>query len=126
MLKAPLYRKLNTTAHNASRHAGGDYSEVRHTKREVRSEATRRSMHGKERRGVDYTPLFRFLLSKVGKKWNEVHSEAVGRLDREEPIYWLVALRENDRQDYVRVGESSFFSGLYVDSQGLLQARRAQ
>lgn len=103
------------------RHAGGDYSDTRHTKREVSSEATRRPMHGKERRGVDYTPLFRFLLSKVGSKWREVHSEAVSRLDREEPVYWLVALQEEDRQEYVRVGESSFFSGLYVDSRGRLQ-----
>jgi len=81
----------------------------------------RRSMHGKAHRGRDYTPLFKFLLSKVGQPWNQVHSEAVSRLDREEPIFWLVALQESERRDYVRVSESSYYSGLYVDSQGLLQ-----
>ncbi len=78
-------------------------------------------MHGKKQRGLDYTPLYKFLLSKVGTNWNEAHSEAVSRLDHEEPIFWLVAIREQDKKEYVRLGEASYFSGLYVDSEGLLQ-----
>lgn len=121
MRKSPLFRKVNTTAHRPNVHVGGEYRDERNTKREARSDAMRTSMHGKERRGLDYTPLFRFLLANVGRPWNEVHSEAVGRLDRAEPIFWLVALSEGERHEYVRVGESSYYSGLYVDEQGFLQ-----
>lgn len=78
-------------------------------------------MNGKRQRGLDYTPLFRFLLSKVGSDWNSVHQEAVSRLDKPEPIFWLVALHEYEKKDFVRMGESSYFSGLYVNEQGLLE-----
>lgn len=84
-------------------------------------ETVKGSMHGKKERGLDYTPLFKYLLSKVDKDWNEVYNEAKSRLDKIEPIYWLVALREEDRQEYVRVGESTYFSGMYVDDEGKLQ-----
>lgn len=61
-------------------------------------------MHGRARHGRDYTPLFRFLLSKVGGDWDAIHAEAVSRLDTPEPIFWLVALNEADRKPYVRIG----------------------
>ncbi|RZI55910.1 MAG: hypothetical protein EOP37_26255 [Rubrivivax sp.] len=120
--KPPLYRKENTTAHAVkSRRRRGDFGDTRHSKAEVASEALRRPMHGKIQQGRDYTPLFRFLLSKVGQPWPAVHSEAVARLDRADPIFWIVALREEDREDYIRTGESSCFSGLYVDDDGILR-----
>jgi hypothetical protein len=75
-------------------------------------------MHSATRHGRDYTPLFRFLLSRVGHPWAEVHSEAVDRLDDPEPIFWMVALTEADREPYFRCGESTYFSGLYVDPNG--------
>ncbi|MDP1183677.1 hypothetical protein Q6285_30915, partial [Klebsiella pneumoniae] len=80
---------------------------------EVRLDAI--SMKKGVRRGLDYTPLFRFLLSRVGQDWDEVYSEAVARLDLKDPIFWMVALREMDEQDYIRAGEASYFSGLKVD-----------
>ncbi len=73
------------------------------------------------RGGRDYTPLFRFLLSQVGADWATTFAEAESRLDQSDPIFWLVAVRQSDRQDYVRVGESSYYSGLYVASDGTLQ-----
>lgn len=121
MHKAPLFRRENTTAHRPNVHIGGEYRDERNTKKEAQSQAMRRSMHGKERRGRDYTPLFKFLLSKVGSPWSEVYAEAVRRLDKVEPIFWLVAMDESQRKDYVRVGESSYYSGLFVNEQGLLQ-----
>ncbi|MET3181466.1 UNVERIFIED_ORG: hypothetical protein ABIC43_004635 [Variovorax guangxiensis] len=121
MQKEPLYRKVNTRASNVRHRFGGDYRHERNTKDSMRSEATRSAMHGKNQRGLDYTPLFRFLLSKIGADWDSVHSEAVSRLDRPEPIFWLVALRDDQRQDVVRVGDSSYFSGLFVDDEGKLQ-----
>jgi hypothetical protein len=78
-------------------------------------------MYGKKERGLDYTPLFRFLLSKIGFNWDEVFSEAKSRLDKTEPIFWIVALTQDEKKDYVRVGESTYFSGLYVDDNAILQ-----
>lgn len=121
MQPSPLYRRVNTRARGVHHHTGGEYRHDRHSKQTLQSDANRQSMHGPVRRGLDYTPLFRFLLSRVGKPWREVHSEAVARLDREEPLYWLVALHPHERQDYVRIGESSYYSGLYVDEAGNLQ-----
>jgi hypothetical protein len=72
-------------------------------------------MHAGKRHGYDYTPLYKFLLSRVGSNWDEVHSEAVSRLDREEPIAWMVAADRSVGVPYIRTGESTYFSGLYVD-----------
>ena len=121
MRKEPLFRKENTKARGVRHWFGGDYRHERNTKAEKHSESTRKSMHGKKRRGLDYTPLFKFLLSKIGRQWDEIYSEAVSRLDRPDPIFWLVALRENERKECVRIGESSYYSGMYVDDEGRLQ-----
>ncbi|HKP75502.1 MAG TPA: hypothetical protein VJT67_08140 [Longimicrobiaceae bacterium] len=120
--KDPLYRKVNTQTHHVHHGTGGDHRAQRAVL--ARSETTRGAMHGKHRRGLDYTPLFRFLLSRVGSEWDGVYREAVARLDRPDPIFWLVARNEHERREMVRVGESSYFSGLYVDEAGLLQIVR--
>ena len=121
MTKEPLYRRVNTKARGVHHNSGGEYRHQRNSKAEAASESTHQSMHGKVQRGLDYTPLFRFLLSKVGSPWDKVHAEAVARLDRPDPMFWLVAAPGQENQEYVRVGESSYFSGLYVDQAGLLQ-----
>lgn len=77
-------------------------------------------MHSGLRHGRDYTPLFKFLLSRVGGHWPEILKEARARLDSSEPIFWLVAPSDIERKALVRIGESSYFSGLYVDSEGRL------
>lgn len=118
--KAPLYRKVNTRAKNVSHNFGGDFKYSRHKKQET-LEQSKGGMYGKKRRGLDYTPLFRFLLSKVGTNWDEIFSEAKSRLDQTDPIFWLVALHEADKEDFVRLGESTYFSGMYVDNDGILQ-----
>jgi len=118
MQKAPLYRKVNTTAHGVHHRNGGDFSNTRHR---VPVDKGRIPMSGKARSGLDYTPLFRFLLSRVGTDWNSVFSEATARLDQAAPIFWLVALRPEDEQEYVRTVESSYFSGLRVNGQGKLE-----
>lgn len=121
MEKKPLYRKVNTRTWGVRRNDySGEYRLQRHTKAEITSDVSRGSMHGTRRNGLDYTPLFRFLLSRVGERWDDVYREAVSRLDRPEPVFWMVALRESERQAYVRTGEASYFSGLFVDDQGLL------
>lgn len=117
--KDPLYRKVNTQTHGVHYGTGGDFRTGRKAPDE--SEASRGAMHGKHRRGLDYTPLFRFLLSRVGSDWDSVYREAIARLDRPDPVFWLVARHEHERREMVRVGESSYYSGLYVDDQGILQ-----
>jgi hypothetical protein len=110
MQKPPLYRKENTTAHGVRHRSGGNFRDERKSRLPIQAESNRTKMHGKVQRGLDYTPLFRFLLSKVKE-----------RLDKTEPIFWLVALREHEREDYVRIGESSYYSGLFVNEDGTLQ-----
>jgi hypothetical protein len=120
--KKPLYRKVNTRTWGVWRNdQTGEYRHQRHTKYEIRNESSRGSMHSTRRHGFDYTPLFRFLLSRVGGDWDEIFSEAVSRLDRPEPVFWMVALHEDEREEVVCLGESSYFSGLYVDDQKRLQ-----
>ena len=120
-IKEPLFRKVNTRARGVQHNNGGQYCHERHSKVVQQSEATRSSMHGKVKRGLDYTPLFRFLLSKIKRDWNEVYAEAVARLDHSDPVFWLVALPGQARNESVRVGEASYFSGLYVDEAGVLK-----
>ncbi|MBU1815951.1 MAG: hypothetical protein KKB08_04205 [Gammaproteobacteria bacterium] len=119
--KEPLFRKVHTTAHRVHHGPGSDYSEERNARRKQYPQATRQPMHARRVLGRDYTPLFRFLLSNVGKNWSSIYSEALARLDRPDPIFWLVALREAERRRCVLVGESSYHSGLYVDETGTLQ-----
>lgn len=118
--KSKLYRKVNTKAKGVHHKFGGDFKYSRNKKRETLQQ-TKGTMFDKKERGLDYTPLFRFLLSKVGSNWDKVFSEAKSRLDKSEPIFWMVALNKDEKEDYIRVGESSYFSGLYVDENGILQ-----
>ncbi len=118
--KEPLYRKVNTKARGVHHNKGSDFKYVRNKKQET-LEQVKGTMFGKKERGLDYTPLFRFLLSKVGRNWDEVFSEAKSRLDKTDPIFWIVALQESDKKEYVGVGESSYFSGMYIDEDNLLQ-----
>ena len=122
----PLYRKVNTKARGVHHGVGGDFRHERNTKRFKASDATRSPMRGRDDRGLDYTPLFRFLLSSVGKNWNDVFTEAVTRLDKQDPIFWVVARAEVDKQDVVRIGESTYFSGLFVGADNTLQVVNPQ
>ena len=117
----PLYRKVNTRTRNVSHRSGGDFRHDRNTKRIKKSDALLGPMRGPDDRGLDYIPLFKFLLASVGRDWNTVRSEALSRLDREEPIGWLVAEDEAKRESVVCCGESSYYNGLYVDDDGFLR-----
>ena len=117
--KEPLYRKVNTLARGVRHPGGGDFRWERHGKSEKAAEAagvTRGKMPKAGRFGAfDYTPLFRFLLSKVGQDWATVHAEAIAGLDREDPIFWMVARTAEDRRRWFASGQSSYFSGLFID-----------
>lgn len=115
--KKPLYRKVNTRTHGVRHGDGGDWRSSRNTKAVKQDLSYNGSMHSHHRHGLDYTPLFRFLLSRIGEDWDETYSEAVARIDCSDPIFWLVARSDEERKAYVRLGESSYYSGLYVDEQ---------
>lgn len=130
MRKPPFYRSVNTRTHGVRHGQGGEYRHGRNTRAAQAADTTRASMHSHHRHGRDYTPLFRFLISRAGHRWDDVYAEAKGRLDTVEPIHFVVARSENERRDVVRVGESSYFSGMFVDDDGILRlvnpALRAQ
>ena len=65
--KQPLYRKVNTRARGVFHHKGGRARWERNTKAAKRNAAMRGSMHPGGQNGLDYTPLFRFLLSFCSK-----------------------------------------------------------
>jgi len=123
MHKNPLYRKVNKKAlhFRPMGPVGGHYRHQRNTKLDNYSNSGRGKMHSGKKRGLDYTPLFKFLLSKVGEKWGKVYSEAVSRLDCPDPIFWMVARSGIEKQSYVRVGDNSYYSGLYVDDANCMQ-----
>ncbi|UYV37931.1 hypothetical protein N4R57_02140 [Rhodobacteraceae bacterium D3-12] len=117
--KKPLYRSVNTRTHGV-RHGSGVKARWERNTKAAQGDAARGSMHSGQRHGRDYTPLFKFLLSRVGQDWAAVRREAIARLDREEPIGWMVAATEAEGERYFRAGESSYYSGLYVDNAGKL------
>ncbi|WP_336843516.1 hypothetical protein [Serratia nevei] len=106
--KKKLYRRESVTSRGPIA-SGGEYRWERHSKQlDDEQLPLRESMHGRIQHGMDYTPLFQFLLSKVGQPWSEVHSEAV-------------SLHRKNWQSYVCCGESSYYSGLCIDEHGILQ-----
>ena len=113
--KEPLYRKYNKLARGFHRNEpGGEFRHERKSKSMSSFQGTHKSMR-RTREGYDYTPLYKFLLSRVGQKWDDVFSEAVGRLDKHDPIFHLVDLNYKDREDeIVRIGENSYYSKLTV------------
>ena len=99
---------------------GGDFRHSRNSKAETR-EQVKGTMSSTRRRGLDYTPLFKFLLSKVGQNWDDVFQEAQTRLDKVDPIFWIVSIDADEPKEFVRTGESSYFSGMLVDDDRILQ-----
>jgi hypothetical protein len=126
--KELLYRKVNTKARGCWHHFGSDAKNDRNTKKGMT-----RSMKQGKKRGLDYTPLFRFLLSKVGEKWDNVYSEAKTRLDKDDPIFWMVELGDEPNKttpdynpkwnDVFISDENARFSKLIIDDNGLLQIK---
>lgn len=114
--KKPLYRRQNKKAFNY-RAGGIAESHFRHDRNTkiVKEFAGSHLPMKQVDRGVDYTPLYKFLLSKVGCEWDDVFSEAISRLDKREPIFHMVKLFPSDTdRGIVRLGESTYYSALTV------------
>jgi hypothetical protein len=136
--KKPLFRKENKSSLSTHYYVikGGDFRHERHTKEMKSFQGNKKSMNPKNNLGYDYTPLYRFLQSKVGKPWNDVHAEAVSRLngkEGEEAIFHLVypnlsmvhprhgKVHYGNVPSIVRMGENSMYHSLTVDEDGILQ-----
>ncbi len=128
--KKPLWRKVNTTTYNVSHRSS--YGEYERGKKEDISQKSKMRT-GQQNHGIDLTPLYGFLRKSVGKKWDDVYSEAKSRLPEYINRYDIFERIVYDYDDYklmtdeeksyafFREGESSYHSELYVDENGLLQ-----
>lgn len=113
--KKPLYRK-EADAINNHHHSGSDAKYDRNTKRGI-------SKHMKKnvKRGLDYTPLYKFLLSKVGQNFDEVYKEVIKRVNDRSAIFHMFRKHEFETGDFVRLGGSSFYNKLYIDDNNTIQ-----
>lgn len=131
--KKPLWRKENTcTYFTRHRSSMGKFKYERGKKESLEQKAKMRT--GQQNHGIDLTPLYGFLHKNVGKKWDAVKSEALSRL----PDYFRSSsevfngvvydyehyelMTESEKKhSFFRSGESSYYSELYVDQNGILQ-----
>ena len=111
-----LYRKVNTKARNVHHHTGEDFKHSRNGKKEISSK-----MKQGVKRGLDYTPLYKYLIKQVGKNWDDIYSKVLPRVLDEESIFHIVSKNKETAQDYCRIGESSYFSGLFINENGVLE-----
>lgn len=80
--------------------------------------------HGGKNGNYDYSPLYRFLVSKVGGNWDEIYSEAVQRLYSEKPIWWYVDVRYDVGKTRIRLGVRP--TRFYIDNNNILQSYQHQ
>ncbi|MDJ0639044.1 MAG: hypothetical protein QNJ20_09430 [Paracoccaceae bacterium] len=141
--KKPLYRKVNRRTHSLcfSDRGGAEYRWTRNAKDQTREAAEKGALGKTHYHGLDYTPLYRFLLSQVGTDWAATYQEACTRLPdrvrddgRDRPIFDMVydPERDPDAKDWIelrgqpmhsilRAGDFTLFSTLCVDDAGHLQ-----
>lgn len=140
-IKNPLFKKENKNSLSSHYNVrkGGDFRHTRNTKKQKEFEGSHQSMKAGQF-GYCYKPLFKFLLSKVGQKWDEVYAEAKSRLLSDEPIFWMVETNPVEIEKYnnpsdnpyniidgvFRSGEDSNYSTLIIDSDGILQLQNPE
>lgn len=117
--KKPLYRTVNTRSIRVNYHRGfgPDSKHDRNTK-----QGLRKSMASKKL-GLDFRPLFLFLQSSVGKKWDDVYSEAKSRIpsDKGYVIDYVFCKDRSPDSEYFIIHDNCYYSRLMVDDNGILQ-----
>jgi glutathione peroxidase-family protein len=121
-----LIRKVNRkSSFEKSQH----YRYIRHTKAQLAFDGNFQPMKRSKKNGVNYHPLFQWLLSKVGQNWDKVYSEACKRVPQEfrETIFYMVNTHAIKKDGIVvdskgqalhstfRFGEARHFKQLYVN-----------
>ncbi len=69
--------------------------------------------------GRDYTPLYRFLMSKEGYNFDEVYSEAVSRVDNKMRIFDII--KTASAFPVVRIGDGTYYHTMYIDKDKILK-----
>lgn len=130
----PLYRKVNTTTRGVKgrlhrRLDGG----IKHERGVFTNDKLKYKMKtGQQFHGLDFSPLYGFLRKNTGRSWDEVKSEALKRLPKEnyqDPFIGVVIEYDDyidnkekyDAYPAVCDFEASYHSLLYVDEDGILQ-----
>lgn len=130
----PLWRKINTTAHGHNFRAGEKYQRGKKESIKEKSKMT----SSQKFHGLDFSPLFGYLRKNVGKEWDIIYSNVIKRIPKEytfnngrftNPIWWGVlkhkeylGLSDFDKKNgFFISGESSYYSLLYIDENGILQ-----
>lgn len=126
----PLYRKVNRKSSYQCRCAeakGGRFAWARHSKAmrqfDGRHLPMSRATSNYLSTGYDYTPLFRYLLSRVGDPWDDIYAYVKPRLNTTEPIWHIVSQPgiPASRGSFFCLGEGSYWSRLWIDDEGRLQ-----
>jgi CRISPR/Cas system-associated endonuclease/helicase Cas3 len=116
MNKKPLYTKVNRRSYQSSQYeySGGDHKHLRNTKKFKNLDAKRISMKGRNIQARDYTPLYKYLISNVGRSWDDIYSEIKPRLkgiEREvkNPIFYIVEINTILKDGKLYYSEDHFF-----------------
>lgn len=145
----PLFRKISKTSHDGYRFYYYPRKRAkfdRHTKNGTRRSLASQNEWKEMESMYDYTPLFLFLLKKVGTNWDDIWKECQQRLNSIEPVLIMVVNvgrnglvvtyndysqpsglfveEQTDGTSYgpcFRYGENTYFSTLFVDDNHLLQ-----
>jgi hypothetical protein len=127
-MKEKLYRKINKKSLSTKYYVkkGGEYSWKRSKVNCDLEYPMFESMKSKKL-GRDYTPLYRFLESKIDQVWNDIYSECVKRLDTTDPIWWVVvnsdlSIIKHNYNNIVRIGQGSYCQRLYINKDGILKS----
>ena len=112
----PLYRKVNTKAANVHHGFGKDFKNSRNTKK-----SSGNKMKQGVKRGLDYTPLYKYLLKQVGGNWDEIYSKIKSRILDDDCIWYMVAKNKEEASETCGISESTYFSGLFINEQGILE-----
>ncbi|MGL5689956.1 MAG: hypothetical protein ACRDD8_03955 [Bacteroidales bacterium] len=111
----PLWRKVNKDR----RISDCDSKYDKNRKRGVN-----RSMASK-RNGRCFKPLYHFLLSSVGRNFNDVYSVIKLRLEAcdIDRVYDIISLKSDitEIEPTVKVGRNSIYSTLYIDADNILR-----
>ena len=141
--KKPLFRPENKTTIQTKYYIrrGGKHKHTRNTKEFKSFDGNRWKMHSKGNLGLDYTPLYNFLISSVGKNFDEVYAEACERMsglghNYKEEIFYCVEKNTYIENGNVydskgelvsciwRSGESSYHDKMFIDDNGVLRLVR--
>lgn len=130
MEKKSLIRKANTTAHGNHYRGKSKKGYVRGSKRvkefHESGQYRMKILRAKPCDNFDVTPLIKFIQKNVGRPVDEVKSEAKSRFNTKKnngltkqnfEKHWNHIVNNN----YICIYECTFFSGVYVDDDGILQ-----